>query len=709
MKNFVLLFALALIFILSFEAQAQWVQIKPSSDQINCFAVSGSNLFAGTQGSGILLSTDNASSWKAVNSGLTNTSILSLAVSPTGTSGTNIFAGTNGEGVFLSTNNGTSWEAVNKGISSSNITAIVVSGKKMFAGTIFDGVFSSTDNGANWTPAGLAKTYIGSLLISETNLFAGSSDGIFLSTNDGTSWSKVNTGLTNVTVTALAIVPDLTSSSGSTLYAGTDGVGILSSTNNGTSWVQTNLNNVSVSCLAVSGNNLIAGIWNVGIYVSTDNWKSWTIKSDRVENYIRALAVDSTSSGTNIFAGFDNGNVYLSTDNGKSWTLFPMSFTDAICFASYGSNLFAGTDVGIFLSTNEGADWKALNSGLTSTIIRCLAIDSSTGRINLFAGTDDGVFISTNYGTNWTHTSLTNLSISALALNPISSGIHLFAGTAGQGVFLSTNNGTSWVQKGLNDVFILSLLVSDSTLFAGTPLGLFILTDYDTNWEQTSLTSWTTSIVMSGSNLFSIANGVSVSTDNGTSWATVDNGLTVSAGNDDITAGNVYSLLVSSSPNGTDIFAGTDGGVYHTNNNGKLWRTINNGFPILAFVNSLAVNGANLFAGVDNYAVWRRPLSEITGLNDKQIKLPTSFKLEQNYPNPFNPSTTINYQLPMTSYVTLNVYDILGREVKTLINEQQTAGNHSVTFNAEGLASGVYFYRIKTGEFNDVKKLLLLK
>jgi hypothetical protein len=86
-----------------------------------------------------------------------------------------------------------------------------------------------------------------------------------------------------------------------------------------------------------------------------------------------------------------------------------------------------------------------------------------------------------------------------------------------------------------------------------------------------------------------------------------------------------------------------------------------------------------------------------------------NFKLMQNYPNPFNPSTTINYQLPMISYVTLKVYDILGREVKTLINGIQQAGTHSVIFNAAGLSSGVYFYRLNSANFVQTKKLIVIK
>ena len=99
----------------------------------------------------------------------------------------------------------------------------------------------------------------------------------------------------------------------------------------------------------------------------------------------------------------------------------------------------------------------------------------------------------------------------------------------------------------------------------------------------------------------------------------------------------------------------------------------------------------------------------VAGVGDPPTPLPVHFALEQNYPNPFNPATTINYQLPTSSFVVLNVYDLLGREVRTLVNERQAPGNHSVMFDASSLSSGVYLYRLVAGTYHNTKKLLLLK
>jgi len=86
-----------------------------------------------------------------------------------------------------------------------------------------------------------------------------------------------------------------------------------------------------------------------------------------------------------------------------------------------------------------------------------------------------------------------------------------------------------------------------------------------------------------------------------------------------------------------------------------------------------------------------------------------NFVLEQNYPNPFNPSTNIKYSLPQATIVTIKIYDISGRELKTLVNKYQQAGNYEVQFIDKSLASGMYIYRMQAGEFTDTKKLLLLK
>ena len=95
-------------------------------------------------------------------------------------------------------------------------------------------------------------------------------------------------------------------------------------------------------------------------------------------------------------------------------------------------------------------------------------------------------------------------------------------------------------------------------------------------------------------------------------------------------------------------------------------------------------------------------------VREERGSTPMSFALAENYPNPFNPSTTIRYELPQKGFVTLKVYNLLGQEVATIVNQKPEAGSYQVQFDGTGLASGVYFYRVKAGDYVESKKLLLL-
>jgi len=108
------------------------------------------------------------------------------------------------------------------------------------------------------------------------------------------------------------------------------------------------------------------------------------------------------------------------------------------------------------------------------------------------------------------------------------------------------------------------------------------------------------------------------------------------------------------------------------------------------------------------------PISRIIKSSSENVNItrepiPTEYSLEQNYPNPFNPATVISYKLPTASKVMLKIYDILGKEISTLVNEYKEAGSYDVTFNASKFASGVYIYKIEAGSFNQSKKMILAK
>jgi hypothetical protein len=157
---------------------------------------------------------------------------------------------------------------------------------------------------------------------------------------------------------------------------------------------------------------------------------------------------------------------------------------------------------------------------------------------------------------------------------------------------------------------------------------------------------------------------------------------------DPINRCNIY--FNSSSDNGKDIFSCTD----------SIIAVIVDTFTVLNPDNSHAYPLNKFTFDIKNAGV--------TNISENPTP-PSDFALSQNYPNPFNPVTIISYQLPMTNDVEISIYNLLGQRVATLVNNRQKAGYHQVEWDASGFASGVYYYRIQAGDFNDMKKMMILK
>lgn len=137
------------------------------------------------------------------------------------------------------------------------------------------------------------------------------------------------------------------------------------------------------------------------------------------------------------------------------------------------------------------------------------------------------------------------------------------------------------------------------------------------------------------------------------------------------------------------------------------WQQTNG--PYGGNVSCLAINSSgDIFAGTNGGGVFRS-VESTTSVEEIDGMIPSSFALHQNYPNPFNPSTRITYTIPRSDFITLKVYDILGREIKTIVSEFQKAGNYSFHFDASKLSSGVYFYSLQAGDFDETKKMVLIR
>jgi hypothetical protein len=187
-----------------------------------------------------------------------------------------------------------------------------------------------------------------------------------------------------------------------------------------------------------------------------------------------------------------------------------------------------------------------------------------------------------------------------------------------------------------------------------------------------------------------------------------------------ITGVGTTAVVITITYDGTNVIVYKNGVVFGTFPR-VATLTTGTGFRVGSY-NTTAVS--HFIGKLDEFRLYNRALNQaevtatwnsdlggcgITGIQNTNNQIPNKFSLEQNYPNPFNPTTNIKFAIPSTGLVKLVIFDILGREVETLVNEVKVAGNYTVDFNASALSSGVYFYRIEAGNFTMTKKMLLVK
>jgi photosystem II stability/assembly factor-like uncharacterized protein len=644
-----------------------------SNLDVRTFTFTPTTLFAGTAG-GIFSSTDNGTSWTAANSGLNTFDIRALTVLALD-GGTHLYAGVYGGGVYRSTDNGENWHFIYSGLHSFGVVAIVVTYTDIFVGSDESGIDRSTDNGTTWFPAnsGLTNLDVRAITLSGTNIFTGTAGGVFRSSNNGTTWIPVNSGLTNLDIRTLI-------AKGTDLFALTTSGEIFRSTDNGTTWISV-LTDYKANAISVSNTDLLAAT-NFGVYRYADNGTSWTeVNFNFLTPNSIYIPSDFAVLNNNFFAGCAGGVIVRSTDNGTNWikdnTGLPNDGVGIVSLAVLDTIIFVGmysygAGYGVFRSTDKGLSWIPVNSGLSNLRVYALYVSEE----DLFAGTDgDGVFLSTDYGDSWTNVS-EGLWYPQIITSFASIGTNLFAGSmwpyGGGGVYRSTNKGTNWtaVSYGLTSYAVSDLAVSGTNLFAGTQ-GAYL----------------------------SDSSGIFCSTNNGANWDLV--------GLENL---NLFALACIDNY----IFAGTfNDGIFLSTNNGTSWVPFNEGIDDNTSIVSIAIKDSNVFISTYRSGPWvvcRRPLSDIiTSVAQAIDPLPINYFLSQNYPNPFNPSTKITYSLPNTGMVQIKVFDLLGQEIATLVNEEKPVGTYEVNWNAANLPSGVYFYRIQAGSFVQTRKMILLK
>ncbi len=365
---------------------------------------------------------------------------------------------------------------------------------------------------------------------------------------------------------------------------------------------------------------------------------------------------------------------------------------------------FVSSDYFILGTTNGGDTWTTSFNDLNYYILSVFCIDSSTTvAAGINVNTYQSTFLkTTNNGLSWT----------SMDINPYDWPSDIFFTDENNGFLVSssgnilrtTNGGISWAMKfsgpGVN---LSSICFSDK--YNGWVIGydnnnyngvVLRTTNSGSTWEylSTGVMQQLLDIcfVDSVNGFLLDANGsILKTTDGGSNWNNYSTGA--------------YLQRISFIDKNNGIAIGWNGVVILTTDAGETWNPEISGTYNYLF--ELSKAGANWVVLGECGTVLKSTYDIVAVLDETQV--PNSFILNQNYPNPFNPSTKISYSIPLLSKVQIKVYDILGNEVETLVNEEKSVGSYDVIWNAKDLASGIYFYRINAGDFIQTKKMILLK
>lgn len=637
-----------------------WVQAY-YLETLSLLEAGNQTMIAGTR-IGIYRSSDHGNSWTR-SPGTQGFTFYRLVMDSIG----NVYATTSPGGVFRSSDSGASWIRRDSGITATSEYDLAITPKGTLIVSAFPGaIFRSTNAGLSWSLASGSPPVPRPLLSITTGpatgtVLVGWQHGIYRSTDDGVTWSSI-VSITNQYAECFAI-----DSSGA-LLAGTHN-GVLRSTDNGLHWSPSGLNSLFIYVLYVSPyTKAVLAATTAGVFLSTDNGITWSPKNHGVK-LVRIVSLAPTSQGT-ILAGTWGGGVYRSSDRGTTWEQktegLSGSTFKALTLTSAGLVL-AGSSSGIFSSTDDGEHWQENNAGLpTYRSAYALAASSTTGHL-FCAIYSHGIYRSTDNGSNWIGagtSSVVQTTVQSLAVS--SRGI-LFAGTSDSGVFRSTDEGITWIKRnvGLKSKRITALAIDSSGYcYAGTYGG-----------------------------------GVSRSTDNGDHWDSLAfryiRSITVN------TLGHVFVA-----PYGLRVYRSTDHGQSWTSFAGGL---VSSDFSVLATGTSGPLDGYLLAGTVKGEGVYLSQNSTTAVDAHELAAIPAHLELGVNYPNPFNPTTTISFSLPSKLFVLLKIFDLIGREVTTIVSGELSAGTHTREWNAANMPSGIYFYRLQAGTFSETKKLVLLR
>ncbi len=669
----------------------------------------------------VFKSTDNGSSWNEIYSYSPTT--YDFTDIKTGPDGLIIAGGSGPHKLIRSTNYGQTWNTINYSNLSGISRILIISNLEIYATEtdLNKGIWKSTDDGVNWYIVSLAPSdqWISSIKNdSNNNLYLGFDEnirrinydgygGVYKSTDGGLTWeNNLTFDLKNREVLCIEFIDN------NKTWIGTYGYGVLELVTSDSTWVKKNsgLNDININSIAFdSSDNIWLCTSRAGIFLSTDsgnNWVEWSdsllqpggyeikvtddnsvflagayglYKFNFVNNvWTKILSTTMLGEGNiitcvevkdrdTIFVGSTVGGIAVSYDNGENWVWNPPIYfgTSTIKVLEDRTVLAAGNSV--YRTMDNGLSWQNFYTCGQYNHIKLEQTEEDFLLTACNELTKGYLFLSTDNGQ--TQTNLTeNIN------NPYLSNLkyynnRIFIGTTAEGIYLTTDYGVQWqsVNDGLYNLNIRSLAINDSGyIFAGTSEGLY--RSNNPIVVPVEFTSFTYEINEHGIKII---------------WETASE-----------INNRGFEIQRSVGKNS--------------------WTTIGfkEGKGTTTETQSYSFTDKNLQAGIYKYRLKQidfNGTSGYSGIIEVVIDIPRQFALFQNYPNPFNPNTIIKYQLPEFSKVKLTVFDVLGREVTTLVNEEKPAGSYEVDFDGTDLPSGVYFYRIESGSFSDTKKFVLLK
>lgn len=382
--------------------------------------------------------------------------------------------------------------------------------------------------------------------------------------------------------------------------------------------------------------------------------------------------------------------------------------------------------------TNDGRppnQWVPRNSGITQHLNGVKFLNSSDSAVAYAVGNGGTVLRTTDNGHNWqniryTGSNYPNLNgLDVLPPNSPTDFSHVIAvGNGGSVVKSSIKNGNwVWLEFPVNtNIKLNSVAVFEAFIIAvvGDNGAIFVTYNGGTTWQNKSISPSKSlkKVVKDVHNFgfYTVGTGGAIYTSSnfGQSWQPRNSGTTKT----------LRDILVSGINSDSAIVVGDDGTVRYTNNGGITWTAdpYLNGLTSRDIISIFRLDGTTVNSITRNLSTSDNPAGDTAffhavssepfiGIEPVSNFIADIFSLNQNYPNPFNPVTNIEITIPKESFVKLVIYDILGKEIETLVNNELKAGTYKIDWNASGYSGGVYFYKIESEGFTATKKMVLIK